>query len=129
MVGKSIVLRRPTIGISIFSNFPLFLGRGDGSVGNSDYATGWTTTELWFDSRQEQKFCLFEIQTGSGYPELPVQWVLGSLSPRVKRPGLKSTSYVHLMPSLHACRDLNRDLFSSKDGCSPIELINRYLMT
>jgi hypothetical protein len=71
---------------------------------------------------RSKSFCLFELQTGSGYPELPVQWVLGSLSPRVKRPGLKSTSYIHLMPSLHACRDLNGDLFSSKDGCSPIEL-------
>jgi len=37
------------------------LNRGwDNSIG-SDYATGWTTTELWFDSRQEQE-CSFTIQ-------------------------------------------------------------------
>jgi hypothetical protein len=51
-----------------------------------------------FDSLQEQGFCAFSTVFTStlGPTKPPIQWVLGALSPEVKRPGREG--HIHLVP-------------------------------
>jgi hypothetical protein len=51
-------------------------------------ATGWTTEGSEFESRLRQEFSLLQVvQTDSGATQSFIWWVLGTLSPGVKRPG------------------------------------------
>jgi hypothetical protein len=61
-------------------------------------ATGWTIGALGFDSRRGLGIFLFttESRTALGLTQPPIQWVPGSLSLGVKRPGREAH---HSLPS------------------------------
>jgi hypothetical protein len=61
---------------------------------------GWTMGVLAFDSRRGLRvFPLHHrVQNGSGAHPASIQWVAGVLAPGIKRPPVKLTTYLHLVP-------------------------------
>jgi hypothetical protein len=64
------------------------------------WATGLTIGVLGFGSRRGLGIFLFTTasRTALGSTQPPIQWVTGALSLGVKRPGVKLTTHLHLVP-------------------------------
>jgi hypothetical protein len=68
--------------------------------GDNGIPMGWTIGVLGFDSRLGLGIFLFTITSkmALGSTQPPIQWVTGAPSLGVKRPGVKLTTHLHLVP-------------------------------
>jgi hypothetical protein len=56
---------------------------------------GWSG--IWVPAETENFSLYHRVQTSSGPTQSPIQWVPGALSLRIKRPGIKLTTHLHLV--------------------------------
>jgi hypothetical protein len=65
-----------------------------------DIALGYGLDDRGFESREGLGIFLFTTASrlALGTTQPPIQWVPGALSLGVKRPGLKLTTHLHLVP-------------------------------